>query len=93
MISPFQKRPWIMAVWLALSLSTTALAQSQAGSSTAEPMAVDSGISAALQQVSAERIRANIDKLASFGTRLTLSAQDPAAIAVFGLRQLRTRGR
>jgi hypothetical protein len=81
MISPFQKRPWIMAVWLALSLSTTALAQSQAGSSTAEPMAVDSGISAALQQVSAERIRANIDKLASFGTRLTLSAQDPAAIA------------
>jgi hypothetical protein len=44
-------------------------------------MAVDSGISAALQQVSAERIRANIDKLAGFGTRLTLSAQDPAAIA------------
>ncbi len=44
-------------------------------------MAVDSRISAALQQVSAERIRANIEKLASFGTRLTLSAQDPAAIA------------
>ena len=38
-------------------------------------------ISAALQQVSAERIRANIEKLVSFGTRLTLSAQDADAIA------------
>ncbi len=44
-------------------------------------MAVDGRISTALQQVSAERIRANIEKLASFGTRLTLSAQDPTAIA------------
>ena len=44
-------------------------------------MAVDGRISTALQQVSAERIRANIEKLASFGTRLTISAQDPAAIA------------
>src|SRR5271168_606951 len=44
-------------------------------------MAADGRIAAALQQVSAERIRANIEKLASFGTRLTLSAQDPAAIA------------
>ena len=44
-------------------------------------MAADRRISTALQQVSAERIRANIEKLASFGTRLTLSAQDPASIA------------
>ncbi|HTA49566.1 MAG TPA: M28 family metallopeptidase [Verrucomicrobiae bacterium] len=70
-----------MAVWLVLSFSIVAPAQNPAGSSAAEPMAVDSRISAALQQVSAERIRANIEKLASFGTRLTLSAQDPAAIA------------
>ena len=44
-------------------------------------MAADRRISTALQQVSAERIRANIEKLVSFGTRLTLSAQDPASIA------------
>ena len=81
MISSFEKRPLLVAVWLVLSFSIVAPAQNQAGSSAAEPMAVDSRISAALQQVSAERIRANIEKLASFGTRLTLSAQDPAAIA------------
>src|SRR6202041_2405102 len=80
MISHLQQRPW-QAVWLVLSLSTMSLAQNQTGSSAAEPMAVDSRISAALQQVSAERIRANIEKLVSFGTRLTLSAQDPASIA------------
>ena len=28
-----------------------------------------------------ERIQANIEKLVSFGTRLTISAQDPASIA------------
>ncbi len=46
-----------------------------------EPMVVDSRISAALQQVSAERIRSNIEKLVSFGTRSTISAQDKAAIS------------
>jgi hypothetical protein len=34
-----------------------------------------------LPQVSAQRIRANVEKLVSFGTRLTISAQDPASIA------------
>src|SRR5579864_5350757 len=41
----------------------------------------DAQIAAALQQISAQRIHSNIDKLVSFGTRLTLSAQDPASIA------------
>ncbi len=41
----------------------------------------DPQIAAALKQVSAQRIQANIQKLVSFGTRLTLSAQDPASIA------------
>lgn len=45
----------------------------------AEP--ADAKIAAALQQISAQRIQANIEKLVNFGTRLTLSAQDPAAIA------------
>ena len=44
-------------------------------------MVVDGRISAALQQVSAQRIRANIDKLVSFGTRSTISPQDTAAIS------------
>jgi hypothetical protein len=47
----------------------------------APTMAADPQIAAALQQVSAQRIQANIEKLVSFGTRLTLSAQDPASIA------------
>ncbi len=40
---------------------------------------VDPQIAAALKQVSAQRIQATIDKLVSFGTRLTLSSQDPAS--------------
>ena len=31
--------------------------------------------------MSAEKIQANIEKLVGFGTRLTLSAQDPGSIA------------
>ena len=44
-------------------------------------MPVDAQISAALKNVSVERIQANIEKLVSFQTRLTLSAQDPASMA------------
>jgi hypothetical protein len=64
----------IMAGFLAAVLDCAA----QAG--VAEPMA-DPQIAAALGQISAQRIQANIEKLVSFGTRLTLSAQDPASIA------------
>src|SRR5437588_11988633 len=41
----------------------------------------DPQIVEALQDVSAQRIQSNIEKLVSFGTRLNLSAQDPAWIA------------
>jgi hypothetical protein len=41
---------------------------------------VDPRIAEALQQISAQRIQANIEKLVSFQTRSTLSAQDPASI-------------
>lgn len=61
-----------------LGFGQVGAAQSDAG---APAMTVDPKIAAALQQVSAERIQANIEKLVSFGTRLTLSAQDPAAIS------------
>lgn len=39
----------------------------------------DPQIEAALKNVSAQRIQADIEKLVSFGTRLTISAQAPAA--------------
>jgi len=48
---------------------------------TAAKAVVDPKIVAALKDVSAERIRSNIEKLVSFGTRSTLSAQDPASIS------------
>jgi hypothetical protein len=46
----------------------------------ADPGFVDAKIAAALTQISAQRVQANIDKLVSFQTRLTLSAQDPDSI-------------
>jgi hypothetical protein len=76
-----KRSPWPLALVLALTLSNAAQAQSQPSSTAAESMPVDSRIAAALQQVSPERIRANIEKLASFGTRSTISAQDAASIA------------
>ena len=81
MIFPFKKRPWFMTAALALAIVLGVQAQNKPTTAGAEPMAVDSRIAAALRQVSAERIRANIEKLASFGTRATLSAQDPDSIA------------
>ena len=79
------KRWWSTAV-LVVFVSATVVAQSQAEPKTpdtaaVEPMAIDSRIAAALQQVSAQRIRANIETLVGFGTRLTISAQDQAAIS------------
>src|SRR6202021_1246015 len=53
-----------------------------AQSDQSEPAFVaDPQIAAALRQISAQRIQANIEKLVSFGTRSTISAQDPASIA------------
>jgi len=83
MISALMKRWWIVAAVLAISSAALAQKQSDhtgAASGASEGMAVDARISAALKQISAERIRANIEKLVSFGTRLTISAQDPEAI-------------
>jgi acetylornithine deacetylase/succinyl-diaminopimelate desuccinylase-like protein len=67
---------------LCLALGILGDCAAQTVRATAEPAPVeDRQIAAALQQVSAERLRADIEKLVSFGTRSTLSAQDPAAIA------------
>jgi hypothetical protein len=79
MISPPKKRLWIAALAPVLAVSSGVQAQNT-GTAAPEPMPVDSHISAALRQVSAERIRQNIVKLTSFGTRATLSAQDTDSI-------------
>ncbi len=65
---------------LVLSAAYCMAAQGGTGQS-ASAMGVDPGIAAALQQISAERVHADIGKLVSFGTRLTLSAQDPQSIS------------
>ena len=44
-------------------------------------LTADPQIAVALRQISAQHIQANIEKLVSFGTRLTISAQDPESIA------------
>jgi Peptidase family M28 len=67
---------------VALGLALPCAAQGQGASASAiEPGKPDARIVAALRQVSAARIQANIEKLVSFGTRATISAQDPASIA------------
>jgi acetylornithine deacetylase/succinyl-diaminopimelate desuccinylase-like protein len=69
----------LAGVWLVGTAS--ALAGAQADSNAPDSgMAVDRRFAAALRQISADRIRANIEKLVSFGTRSTISAQDPGAI-------------
>jgi len=64
------------AVALALGLSLSSLVPAQNA-----PAYVDPQIKAALIQISAERIQSNIEKLVSFQTRATISAQDAASIS------------
>jgi hypothetical protein len=63
---------------MAVNVLLLAVAYGQGSPSIMPP---DPQIASALKQISAERIQANIEKLVSFQTRLTLSAQDPASIA------------
>ena len=84
MIPTLKKKSWsvVLSTWLSASGIAMAQSHGSAASETnaAQGMPADSSIAAALQQVSGERIRANIEKFVSFGTRSTTSAQDPAAI-------------
>ncbi len=84
MISLDRKKSSLAVLWLAWTLGLAAPAHALVtapSSNGIQPMAVDARIAEALKQVSAERIRANIEKLVSFGTRSTISAQDPAAVS------------
>jgi hypothetical protein len=86
MIFP-RKKIWLpSAAALILVLSSASLASPAENSgkpenSAADSMAADARIAAALHQILPERIRVNIEKLVSFGTRSTISAQDASAIA------------
>jgi hypothetical protein len=72
----------LRALAVAVVLVFTCSAQTQkADRDSPELMPADAQIASALRQASAERIRANVEKLVSFGTRLTISAQDPESIA------------
>jgi Peptidase family M28 len=81
MILPRANKIWVLVVGLLLALGGGIAAQEQGARESAGPMIVDGQIAAALQKISADRIRANIGKLVSFGTRSTISAQDPQSIA------------
>src|ERR1700731_2943132 len=74
-------RALLTSLCAVIALGTAGWAQESSWPSAASAMAADARISAALQQVSAEHIRATINKLVSFGTRMTTSAQDPEAVA------------
>jgi hypothetical protein len=75
----FAKWTGALAVTLAGMLFTSG-SSGQSAKPVVEASA-DPQIAAALQQISAQRIQANIEKLVSFGNRSTLSAQDEASIA------------
>jgi hypothetical protein len=69
----------LTAIAAALALNLAPLERARAdGALPAAP--ADARIVAALKEVSATRIKSTIEKLAGFGTRSTLSAQDPASI-------------
>lgn len=71
-MSSFPKIAHITVLFLAVFVAVAPRCFAQAKQEDAA--AADPQIAAALQQISAEHIRANIEKLVSFGTRSTLSA-------------------
>ena len=88
MISALKRSPFVWMVALALVVLVRSHAQNPSDSMSDQKNSLQTGsapvdhdIEAALGQVSPGHIRANIEKLTSFGTRLTLSAQDQSSVA------------
>lgn len=67
--------------WTRAALAVFALASMQYVAQGQVATEADPQIAARLKEISAQPIQANIEKLVSFGTRSTISAQDPAATA------------
>lgn len=78
---PLLESAIFIAITTAVAVYCPAQAQRSWGLEVAEKALPDPRIAAALPQVSAARIQANIETLVSFGTRSTLSSQDPASVA------------
>jgi len=72
--------PFIFAVLVVLAASVLYRTVAEAADRDGDKLPADPQITAALMRVSAQRIQADIEKLVSFQTRLTLSAQDPDSI-------------
>jgi hypothetical protein len=70
--------PAVIALLIANLVVLQAPARSTEGSSS---QSADPRIRAALKEISAQRVQSDIEKLVSFGTRSTISAQDEASIA------------
>jgi hypothetical protein len=70
--------PLMLVIGLAIALISALPAGAQQAASM---QTADARIAAALKDISSARVQASIEKLVSFGTRSTLSAQDPAAIS------------
>ncbi len=70
---------WVML--LSAALVCAAQESGEISEQTSANFSADSRVQSALTQISAQRIQANIEKLVSFGTRSTISSQDPQAIA------------
>ncbi len=77
--SPVWRGARALAPAIALGLSASLPHATRAADEVTQT--VDPAIAAAVQEISAARVQADIEKLVSFGTRSTLSAQDPTAIA------------
>ncbi len=72
--------PFIFALLVVLAASVLYRTVAEAADRGGDKLPADPQITAALMRVSAQRIQADIEKLVSFQTRLTLSAQDPDSI-------------
>ena len=74
--------PKTLLLTVALSTALIEVGAQSANTETAiASQKADPQIAAALRQISAQHIQANIEKLVSFRTRSTISPQDPAAIS------------
>ncbi len=81
MILSQNKLSLLSVLLMTATMAASAQSAAQSPARESKSMAADLRIAAAIKQVSADHIRANIEKLVSFGTRSTISAQDPASIA------------
>ena len=75
------RSPFITPLMLSAALAMVLILAPVAHGQEPARYSSDPKITSALKEVSPEKIRANIDQLVKFGTRSTLSAQDPASIA------------